>query len=82
MTALVVAEHDNTRIKDSTFNTITAALEIADENIDLLCAGNQCGSVASDAAKIPGVRKVLIVDSQTYDKKILMAIYNNLDVNN
>jgi len=22
------------------------------------------------------------VDSQTYDKKVLMAIYNNLDVNN
>mgnify|MGYP003338873696 FL=1 len=36
MTALVVAEHDNTRIKDSTFNTITAALEIAGKNIDLL----------------------------------------------
>ena len=74
MTALVVAEHDNTRIKDSTFNTITAALEIADENIDLLCSGNKCGSVASDAAKIPGVRKVLVVDSQTYETGLVEAL--------
>ena len=74
MTALVVAEHDNNKIKDSTFHTITAALEIADENIDLLCSGNKCGSVASDAAKIPGVRKVLVVDSQTYESGLVEAL--------
>ena len=74
MTALVVAEHDNTRIKDSTFNTITAALEIAGKNIDLLCAGDQCVSVASDAAKIPGVRKVLCVNSQTYGTGLVEAL--------
>jgi hypothetical protein len=28
------------------------------------------------------VKQLESVDSQTYDKKILMAIYNNLDVKN
>ena len=44
MSILVIAEHDNTELKASTLNALTAASEIGGD-IDLLVAGSDCGSV-------------------------------------
>ena len=58
MTALVIAEHDNTAIKSGTLNTVTAALQCGGE-VHVLVAGSNAGAAAAAAAAIAGVSKVL-----------------------
>ena len=67
MSALVVAEHDNAALKPATLNAVAAATEIAGQDVDILVAGKGCRSVAEAAAKIAGVRKVLLADDAAYD---------------
>src|SRR5687767_2106892 len=62
MAVLVIADHDNAAVRDSTHKTITAAQALSGE-IDLLVAGTNTAAVAAAAAKIAGVRNVLAADS-------------------
>ncbi|MEA3117474.1 MAG: electron transfer flavoprotein alpha subunit [Paraburkholderia sp.] len=62
MAILVVAEHDNASLKSATFNVLSAALQLGDD-LHVLVAGFETRSVASEAAMIPGVRKVLVTDA-------------------
>jgi electron transfer flavoprotein alpha subunit len=62
MAVLVVADHDNSTLKDNTHKTITAAQKLSGD-IDVLVAGQNATAVADAAAKIAGVRKVLVADS-------------------
>ena len=66
MTALVVAEHNNQELKPVTLNTVTAALGL-DQDVHVLIAGNACSAVAEEAAKVSGVAKVLLVESDAYE---------------
>jgi electron transfer flavoprotein alpha subunit len=63
MAVLVVADHDNTTLKDNTHKTVTAALQLSGD-VDLLVAGQNAKGVAEQAAKIQGVRKVLLAESE------------------
>ncbi len=65
MTILVIAEHDNAKLKPAVLNTIAAALKIGGD-LHVLVAGSQCGAVAQAAAAIPGVAKVLVADHDSY----------------
>jgi len=65
MTLLVIAEHDNQALKAATFNTITAATQLGGE-IHVLVAGKNCQAVATHAAAISGVAKVLHADADHY----------------
>ncbi len=65
MRILVIAEHDNAALKPAVLNTIAAAAKIGGD-IDVLVAGSQCGAVAQAAAKIAGVKKVLVADAAQY----------------
>lgn len=60
--ALVIAEHDNHVLKGSTYNTITAAAQCCHE-VHVLVAGSRCASVATEAAGIAGVVRVVLVDA-------------------
>jgi electron transfer flavoprotein alpha subunit len=62
MAVLVVADHDNSSVRDSTHKTITAAQALSGD-IDLLVAGTNTAAVAAQAARIAGVRKVLTAES-------------------
>lgn len=62
MAALVIAEHDNTSIKASTLNTVTAAAQCGGE-VHVLVAGAGAADAARAAAAIAGVSKVLHADS-------------------
>ncbi len=61
MPTLLLAEHDNRLLKDSTAKAITAAKSLGDE-IHVLVAGSNCHTVAEQAAKLDGVAKVLLCD--------------------
>ena len=62
MAVLVVADHDNSTLKDNTHKVVTAALAISGD-VDVLVAGSSTAAIAAEAAKIAGVRKVLTADS-------------------
>jgi electron transfer flavoprotein alpha subunit len=70
MAALAVAEHDNAGLKPATLNAVAAAKEIAGADIDILVAGKDCGPAADAAAKVAGVRKVLLADDAVYDHSL------------
>ncbi len=61
MTALVIAEHDNSSIKPATLNVVTAAVQCGGD-VHVLVAGASAGAAAAAAAQISGVAKVLHAD--------------------
>jgi electron transfer flavoprotein alpha subunit len=62
MAVLVIADHHDGIVRDTTNKTITAAAKISGD-IDVLVAGAGVDAAAAAAAKIAGVRKVLVADS-------------------
>ncbi|HEY8905832.1 MAG TPA: FAD-binding protein [Rhodoferax sp.] len=64
MTVLVIAEHDNTHLKPATLNTITAASQLGGD-VHVLVAGSHATAVATAAAQVAGVAKVLHMDADT-----------------
>jgi len=69
MTSLVIAEHDNSDLKDATNKTVTAATALGGE-VHVLVAGSGAGAVAEAAAKITGVAKVLHADVDYLAKQL------------
>ncbi len=69
MTSLVIAEHDNTELKPSTLNTVSAAASL-DGPIHILVAGENCGSVTETAAKISGVEAIIHADGSEYKHQL------------
>ena len=61
MSILVIAEHDNTRLRPATLNTVSAAAVRAGE-IDLLVVGGNCQGAADEAATVDGISRVLMTD--------------------
>jgi electron transfer flavoprotein alpha subunit len=62
MAVLVVADNDNALLRDNTHKTVSAAVAIGGD-VDILVMGKGADAVAAAAAKIEGVRKVLLADS-------------------
>jgi len=62
MASLVIAEHDNTTLKGSTLNTVTAAIACGGD-VHVLVAGGGAQAAADQAAQIVGVNKVFFVDA-------------------
>jgi len=58
---LVIAEHDNTSLSEQTAKALSAALAIGGD-IDILVAGQGARGVADAAARLEGVRKVLLAE--------------------
>ncbi len=73
MAILVVAEHDNTDLKDATHKTVTAAAAMGGD-VDILVAGKGIKDVMAQAAKIDGVRAVLGVDHVSLTRQLAEAM--------
>jgi electron transfer flavoprotein alpha subunit len=65
MPTLLIAEHDNSALKDATNKALTAAKAIGAE-VHILVAGDGCKGVAEAAAKLDGVGKVLLAEAPVY----------------
>ena len=66
MTILLLADHDNVSLSDQTAKALTAASQIAKEqasDIHILVAGKGAKAAADAAAKLSGVAKVLLAES-------------------
>ncbi len=73
MAVLVVADHDNTHLRDSTTKTITAAQRLSPE-VDVLVLGSGCRAAAEEAASVQGVRRTLLADREDLDKVIAETV--------
>ncbi|WP_159586065.1 electron transfer flavoprotein subunit alpha/FixB family protein [Chelativorans xinjiangense] len=62
MAILLIAEHDNQSLSDQTAKALAAAAKIGSD-IDVLVAGQGARAAAEAAAKLSGVRKVLLAES-------------------
>jgi electron transfer flavoprotein alpha subunit len=69
MSILVIAEHDNAALKPATLNAVTAATAIGGD-VTVLVAGAGCAEVATAAAGITGVSKVLVADDAAYEHQL------------
>jgi len=69
MSILVIAEHDNLKLKTFTLNAINAASKI-DPDIHVLVAGSKCENVCKEVAKVSLVKKVLQSDSDNYENNL------------
>jgi electron transfer flavoprotein alpha subunit len=66
MPTLLLAEHDNSSLKDATSKALTAAKALGTD-VHILVAGHNCKPVAEAAAKLDGVKKVLLADAPAYE---------------
>ena len=65
MPSLLIAEHDNSTLKDATHKALTAAKALG-QPVHVLVTGKDCRAVAEAAAKLEGVAKVLLADNAAY----------------
>lgn len=61
----MIAEHNNETLTAITQNSVTAAKQIGFD-ITVLVAGTKVGAVASSAAKLDGVKRVIIAEGDAY----------------
>ena len=68
MSVLVIAEHDNQRLKTGVLATVAAAARLGE--VSMLVAGSACPRAAAAAAAVAGVTRVLVADAPHYDKPL------------
>jgi len=77
MAVLVVADNDNAHLRDTTHKTVTAALALS-KDVDILVLGQGADAVAASAAKIEGVRKVILAESADVGHGVAEAISDTI----
>ncbi|HUH09196.1 MAG TPA: electron transfer flavoprotein subunit alpha/FixB family protein, partial [Brevundimonas sp.] len=73
MAVLVIADHDGSVVRDTTHKTVTAALALSSD-VDVLVLGKGVKAVADAAAKIAGVRKVLLAEGDAVAHGLAEAV--------
>ncbi|WP_137152675.1 electron transfer flavoprotein subunit alpha/FixB family protein [Devosia sp. FKR38] len=73
MTILVIAEHDNVSLSEQTAKVLTAATQIGTD-IHILVAGKGAASVATAAAGLLGVSKVILAESDALEHRMPEAL--------
>ncbi len=69
MAILLLAEHDNASLSDQTAKALTAAAKIGGD-VDILVAGKGAKAAADAAAKLKGVRKVLLAEAGELEQQL------------
>ncbi|MDC6448312.1 FAD-binding protein [Alphaproteobacteria bacterium] len=73
MSILILAEHNNSEVKSSTLNTISAASEI-NNNIEVLVVGSKIEMISKEISNYQNVTKVLSLDDKKYENPIAELI--------
>ena len=77
MAVLLVAEHDNTGLKDATHKALTAAAQMGGE-VHVLVAGHKADGAAKQAAKLAGVKKVLHIEAPELERPLAEPMAANI----
>ena len=75
MAVLLLAEHDNKALAPATAKVLAAAKGFGGE-VDILVAGENARPVADEAAKLAGVRKVLLADAPQLNQRLAEEVTN------
>ena len=75
MVVLLLAEHDNKSLAPATAKALAAAVKFGRE-VDILVAGQDAQGVAEAAAKLAGVRKVLVADAPQLQQRLAEEVAN------
>jgi electron transfer flavoprotein alpha subunit len=75
MAVLLLAEHDNQALAPATAKALSAATKFGGD-IDILVAGEGCKGVAEEAAKLTGVRKVLLAEAPHLKERLAEEMAN------
>ena len=75
MAVLLLAEHDNKSLAPATAKALAAAVKFGGE-VDILVAGQDAQGVAEAAAKLAGVRKVLVADAPQLRQRLAEEVAN------
>jgi len=67
LSTLAILEHKNKTFLPASLSALTAATKLGSENITALLTGSDAKSLSSQAAKLNGVKKVLVVPNNAYD---------------
>ena len=85
MAILLIAEHDNASLSDQTAKALSAAARMGGD-VDILVAGKGAKAAADAAAKLKGVRKVLLAESDALAERLaepmaatIVALAGNYD---
>ncbi len=85
MAILLIAEHDNATLSDQTAKALSAALKIG-QDIDVLVAGKDARPAADAAARLQGVKKVLLAQGYALAERLaeplaatIVALAGNYD---
>ncbi len=73
MAVLVIADRDGDTVRDTTHKTVTAASKLGGD-VDILVLGQGAKAAADAAAKIAGVRKVLLAESDALSHQLAEAV--------
>ena len=86
MAVLLLAEHDNKTLAPATAKALDAAAKFGGE-VDILIAGENAQGVAEEAAKLAGVRKVLLAEGPQLKERLaeetanlIVPLMQNYDV--
>jgi len=69
MAVLLIAEHDNQGLRDATAKALTAALQLGSD-VHVLVAGKNAQGAAAEAAKLAGVKKVLLCEAECFERPL------------
>ncbi len=69
MSILVIAEHDNQKLKGSTLNTVAAASKLTGE-VSILIAGSGIDAVVSESQTLNEISKIVTCDNNIYENFI------------
>jgi len=68
---LVIAEHDNKTLNKATLHAVAAAAQLpGSDKLDLLVLGKGCEGVATEGAKVDGVSRVLLAESDQLEHPV------------
>ncbi|MEX0977097.1 MAG: electron transfer flavoprotein subunit alpha/FixB family protein [Woeseia sp.] len=73
-TILLIAEHDGASLNPSTAKCVSCALDLPEAEIDVAVFCDAGSSLAKDAAKLKGVRKIVQVDHANYKHSLAATI--------
>src|SRR4029078_2445984 len=73
MTTILLAEHDHKTLKDARTKTLTAPKQMGGD-VHILVAGKDARAAADAAAKLDGVKKVLLADGATYEHSLAESL--------
>jgi electron transfer flavoprotein alpha subunit len=69
MAVLLIAEHDNQGLRDATGKALTAARQLGSD-VHVLVAGKNAQGAAAEAAKLEGVKKVLLCEADLFERPL------------